>query len=60
MPTLIIHGDTDNIVPFPVSGQKAHELVASSELVVLKGAPHGITVTHPDEVTTALLDFLKK
>ena len=59
IPTLILHGDDDNIVPLAISGKKAHELVLSSELVVLEGAPHGITVSHPDAVNGALLNFLQ-
>ena len=59
IPTLVLHGNDDNIVPFAISGQKAHELLPSSELVVLEGAPHGITVSHPKEVNGALLTFLQ-
>ena len=59
IPTLVLHGGDDNIVPLAISGQKAHELIPSSELVVLEGAPHGITVSHPKEVNATLLTFLQ-
>ena len=60
MPTLVIHGDSDGIVPFEVSGKRSHEAIADSTLVVIKGGPHGINATHPDEFNTALLDFLAR
>src|SRR6478735_8894956 len=41
VPTLVIHGDSDGIVPFEGSGKRTHEAVAGSELVVVEGAPHG-------------------
>jgi pimeloyl-ACP methyl ester carboxylesterase len=59
LPALIIHGDSDRIVPFDVSGKRTHEMLKGSKLVVLKGAPHGFNWTHADEVNAALLEFLK-
>ena len=59
IPTLVLHGDSDNIVPIDVSGRLAHELIESSQLVILEGAPHGITVSHPKDVNRELIDFLK-
>ncbi|GKW45954.1 MULTISPECIES: alpha/beta fold hydrolase [Planococcus] len=58
VPTLILHGDSDAIVPLEVSGQKAHERIANSQLVVVEGAPHGFNATHAEEFNRALLDFL--
>ncbi len=58
-PTLVIHGDADRIVPLPAAGQRTHETIKDSKLVVVEGGPHGIVVTHPDVVNPALLDFLK-
>jgi len=58
VPTLVIHGDSDAIVPFEVSGQRVHEQVTGSELVLLEHAPHGVTVSHTDAVNRALLEFL--
>ena len=59
VPTLIIHGDTDAIVPFEVSGKRAHEALAESQLALIKGGPHGVNATHVEEFNTALIDFLK-
>jgi pimeloyl-ACP methyl ester carboxylesterase len=58
VPTLVIHGDADAIVPFEVSGKRSHEAIADSTLTVIEGGPHGINATHPDEFNTALLGFL--
>jgi non-heme chloroperoxidase len=59
VPTLVIHGDADRIVPIDVSGRLTHQAIKGSELVVLKGAPHGFTWTHADQVNAELVDFLK-
>lgn len=58
LPTLILHGDADAIVPLEISGQKAHEQIAGSELVVIKGGPHGFNATHAEEFNAALIKFL--
>ena len=60
VPTLVIHGDADGIVPFEGSGKRTHEAVAGSELVVVEGAPHGFNVSHAEEFNRALLDFLAR
>jgi len=59
VPTLVIHGDADRIVPFPASGQLTAKLVRGARLVWVKDGPHCIIWTHSDEVNAALLDFLK-
>ena len=59
MPVLVIHGDSDGIVPFEVSGKRSHESLADSKLVLIKGGPHGVNVTHADEFNAALIEFLK-
>ena len=59
VPTLVIHGDSDAIVPLDVSGKRAAKLVAHARLEVLGGAPHGFNVTHPEKFNQILLDFLK-
>ena len=59
VPTLVIHGDSDAIVPFEVSGKRAAESIKGSTLVVIKGGPHGINATHPQEFNAALLSFLQ-
>ncbi len=58
VPTLVIHGDSDAIVPFEVSGKRSHETLSDSRLVLIEGGPHGLNVTHADEFNAALLDFL--
>ena len=59
VPTLVIHGDSDRIVPFPAAGQRTAQLVKGAQLHVIKGGPHAINWTHPEEVTPALLQFLE-
>jgi non-heme chloroperoxidase len=58
VPTLVIHGDADGIVPFEVSGKRSHAAIPNSGLVVIEGGPHGLNATHADEFNRALLDFL--
>lgn len=58
VPTLILHGDADGIVPLEVSGQRAKELLPNATLEVIKGGPHGINATHPDVFNKALIKFL--
>jgi non-heme chloroperoxidase len=58
VPTLIIHGDSDGIVPLEISGRRSHESIAGSKLVVIEGGPHGLNATHPEQFNAALLDFL--
>jgi non-heme chloroperoxidase len=60
VPTLVVHGDSDAIVPFEVSGQRTHEQVAGSELVVIKDGPHGINISHAEEFNAALVAFLAR
>ncbi|WP_276313843.1 alpha/beta fold hydrolase [Solihabitans fulvus] len=58
MPTLVIHGDSDLIVPFEVSGKRSAEAIANSTLVLIEGSPHGLNASHAREFNKALLDFL--
>ncbi len=58
VPTLVVHGDDDRIVPLALSGQRTHEQVKGSRLAVVAGAPHGLTWTHAEEVNRELLAFL--
>ena len=58
VPTLVLHGDGDAVVPFDGSGARTHAAIADSELVVLAGAPHGCNVSHAVEFNAALLAFL--
>ena len=60
VPTLVLHGDADRIVPFAAAGQRTARLVKGAELVVIKDGPHNIAWTHADELNLALLQFLGK
>jgi len=60
VPTLIIHGSGDGVVPFEGSGARTHAAIAGSELYLVKGAPHGVTVSDADEWNRAVLEFLAK
>jgi non-heme chloroperoxidase len=59
IPTLIIHGDDDQIVPIDAAGRASARLIKNSTLKVYPGAPHGITDTHKDELNKDLLAFLQ-
>jgi non-heme chloroperoxidase len=59
VPTLIIHGDADRILPFESTAARLPQLIKDSRLVVIPGGPHAINWTHADQVNPALLDFLK-
>jgi peroxiredoxin len=58
IPTLVAHGDADQVVPIEVSGQRSHEMIAGSRFEVIKGAPHGFAATHAQELNALMLDFL--
>jgi pimeloyl-ACP methyl ester carboxylesterase len=60
VPTLVVHGDSDAIVPFEVSGKRTHETISSSQLVIIEGGPHGLNATHASQFNAALLEFLAK
>jgi non-heme chloroperoxidase len=59
VPTLIMQGDDDQIVPFGNAGQLQARLVKGAILKVYKGAPHGLSTTHKEQVNADLLAFLK-
>ena len=59
MPTLVIHGDADAIVPLAGSGQRTHHAIPHSQLVIVNGAPHGFNLSHAQAFNDALLAFLK-
>lgn len=60
VPTLIIHGDDDQIVPFEATGKLAAEMITGAKLQVYAGAPHGFAVTHGDRLSADLLAFLQR
>jgi pimeloyl-ACP methyl ester carboxylesterase len=59
VPTLVIHGDADAIVPIEGSGLRTHRVVLHSKLVKVNGAPHGLNVSHAQAFNDALLSFLR-
>lgn len=59
IPTLVIHGDDDQIVPIAASAHRTAELVMGSRLLVYPGAPHGLASTHKDRLNADLLEFLR-
>jgi non-heme chloroperoxidase len=59
VPTLILHGDDDQIVPIGASALASSKLVKNGRLVVYPGAPHGLTDTHKDKLNADLLTFLR-
>jgi non-heme chloroperoxidase len=58
VPTLIVHGDDDQIVPIEAAGRASAEIVETANLIVYSGAPHGLTATHKDKLNTDLLAFV--
>jgi len=59
VPTLIIHGDADQIVPFTDSAALSSKLVKNAKLIVYEGGPHGLCTTEKDRVNADLLAFIK-
>ncbi len=60
VPTLVIHGDDDQIVPIETSGKASAALIKDAKLIVYAGAPHGLTDTHKDRLNQDLLKFLRE
>jgi len=58
VPTLVMHGDADRILPITATGLRTAKLVKEARMVVVEGGPHAINWTHADKVNPALLDFL--
>lgn len=59
IPTLIIHGDDDQIVPIGASALLSSKIVKDATLKVYPGAPHGLTSTHKERFNADLLSFLR-
>ena len=58
VPTLVIHGDADRILPIAITGKRTNQLVKGSQLVIIDGGPHGVIWTHAAKVNQALVSFL--
>lgn len=60
VPTLIIHGDSDNIVPIKTSADQAAKLIPDNAYKIYKNGSHGLNATHKDQLNQDLIEFLKK
>jgi non-heme chloroperoxidase len=60
IPTLVMHGGADRILPIEGTGARTHEAITGSRFVVVEGAPHGMLWTHAAEVSRVLVDFLNE
>ncbi|WP_027351805.1 alpha/beta fold hydrolase [Halotalea alkalilenta] len=59
LPTLVLHGDSDQTVPFEVSGKRVTEFVPHAQVELIEGGPHGFNLTHVEHTNRQLLDFIK-
>ena len=59
VPTLVVHGDADNTVPIGTSAEQAAKGIKDTTYEVIKGAPHGLNITHATELNDILINFLK-
>jgi non-heme chloroperoxidase len=59
IPTLIVQGDDDQIVPIDASGRRSVEIAPQATLKIYPGAPHGLPITHQDKLNADLLAFLR-
>jgi non-heme chloroperoxidase len=60
VPTLVLHGEDDQIVPVKDSAKKSARLIKGAQEIYYPGAPHGLTATHQDQVNADLLEFLEQ
>ena len=58
VPTLVLHGDDDQIVPIDASARQSSKMIKDAKLLVYEGAPHVLCTTHKDRVNADLRDFL--
>ncbi|MFT3705960.1 MAG: alpha/beta hydrolase [Agriterribacter sp.] len=57
VPTLLIHGDNDKIVPIEISSERTAQMISHAELVIYEGGPHGLFYTHKEQFNADLLNF---
>ena len=60
VPTLVVHGEDDQVVPIDLTGRKTAKLVKDAQTIFYPAAPHGITETHLDQLNADLLTFLRR
>lgn len=58
IPTLVVHGDSDRVLPITATGIRLHETIRGSKLITIQGGPHGLIWTHADQLNQALIEFL--
>jgi pimeloyl-ACP methyl ester carboxylesterase len=58
VPTLVIHGDADNIVPIEATGEQAARLIPGAKYIVYEDAPHGLFITEKEQLNADLLEFI--
>ncbi len=58
VPTFVVHGDSDRIVPLAASAARTAQMVQGAQLAVIEGGPHGLNWTHADRLNQELIDFL--
>ena len=58
IPTLVIHGDSDQILPIEATGKRTASLIPGAQFYIVKDGPHGLNWTHAAEVNKVLLEFL--
>lgn len=59
VPTLIVHGSDDQTVPIETSAKQASKGIKDNDYHIIKNAPHGLNVTHKEELNKLLLNFIK-
>ena len=60
VPTLVLHGDADQIVPIDDSAKLSSKIIPNATLKIIPGAPHGMATTHPEQINGILLEFLEQ
>src|SRR5581483_553 len=60
IPTLLLHGEDDQVVPVAIAAKKSEKLIPGAQAIYYPGGPHGITATQSDRINADLLAFLKK
>ena len=58
VPTLLVHGDADRILPYEATAKRLPGLIENLTFVTVEGGPHNVAWTHPEEVNKALLEFV--
>jgi non-heme chloroperoxidase len=60
VPTLVVHGTDDRVLPYAATAARLPGLIHDLKLVTVEGGPHNIAWTHPEQVNSALLEFLSQ